>query len=112
MKEVTMWSNIANEWNAFVNLGEKETQSNEDNHNSNINTNDGDSNGLHNEQTTEVMNGRMDTNGRIHDNLGQFMSKAGFTGKPSLTTAIEEAITTIETERTEGGETSESAIIE
>ena len=93
-------------------LGEKETQNNEDSHNSNINTNDGDSNGLHNEQTTEVMNGRMDTNGRIHDNLGQFMSKAGFTGKPSLTSAIEEAITTIETEGTEGGETSESAIIE
>ena len=98
-----MWSNIANEWNAFVNLGEKETQSNEDSHNSNSNTN---------EQTTEVMNGRMDANGRIHDGLGQFMAKAGFTGKPSLTTAIEEAITTIETERTEGGETSESAIIE
>lgn len=93
-------------------LGEKETQSNEDSHNSNSNTNDGGSDGLHNEQTTEVMNGRMDANGRIHDNLGQFMSKAGFTGKPSLTTAIEEAVETTETERTEGGETSESAIIE
>lgn len=93
-------------------LGEKETQNNENSHASSDNTNNGDNNGFHNEQTTEVMNGRMDTNGRIHDNLGQFMTKAGFTGKPSLTTAIEEAITTIETETTEGGETSESAIIE
>lgn len=52
-----MWSNIADEWNAFVNLGEKETQSNEDSHNSNSNTNDGGSDGLHNEQTTKIVNG-------------------------------------------------------
>ena len=107
-----MWSNLANEWNAFVNLGEKGTQSNANSHVSNISTDYGVDNDFHNEQTTQVVNGRMDANGRIHDGLGQFMAKAGFTGKPSLTTAIEEAITTIETERTEGGETSESAIIE
>lgn len=64
------------------------------------------------EDFVESKNGRMDTNGRIHDNLGQFMAKAGFTSKPSLISAVEEVVETVETGETEGGDTSESAIIE
>lgn len=107
-----MWSNIANEWNAFVNLGEKETQSNANSHVSSNNTSYGVNNDFHNEQTTQVVNGRMDANGRIHDGLGQFMTKAGFTSKPSLISTVEEVVETVETGETEGGDTSESAIIE
>lgn len=65
-----------------------------------------------NEDTAKNLNGRMDANGRVHDTLGQFMAKAGFTSKPSLTTAVEEVVETAETGEMDGGETSENAIIE
>ena len=88
-----MWSDITNEWNAFVDWGEKETQDATRNNLDNHRGDSGDIGDVNNPETTQdrQINGRMDVNGRVHDNLGQFMSKAGFTSKPSIITAIEMA---------------------
>ena len=84
-----MWSNIANEWNAFVNWGEKENQDVKSNSLNDSVRGIADDND--NEDTTKSLNGRMDSKGRIHDPVGKFMTQAGFTKKPSLTTVVEEA---------------------
>ena len=107
---IERWAEDANGFSIVgtTTLGEEGKDDSRDNNN---NSTGGDINDNNDANSTKSINGRMDSNGRVHDTLGQFMAKAGFTSKPSLTTAVEEVVETAETGETDGGGTSENAII-
>lgn len=88
-----VFKNAQGEFVKTLNEGEKEVENAARNTLDNNSSDSGDSSSRDNATPTEdrQINGRMDVNGRVHDNLGQFMSKAGFTSKPSIITAIEVA---------------------
>lgn len=95
MKEIMMWSDIANEWNAFVDLGEKENQDDRSNALGDNSSIGGVDVNLNSEQTTEVLNGRMDVKGRVHDIGGKYMVKAGLTSKPNWKAEVIQELTQI-----------------
>lgn len=93
MKEATMWNNLADEWNAFVNWGEKEVE-NDTNGSMATNSSSSSVNGnQRNEQTTKSINGRMDSKIRLHDKDGRYMAKVGLTSKPSWKAEVIEQLT-------------------
>lgn len=74
-------------------LGEKETQNDTSDSMDRNSVSSGVDNDFNNEQTTEVLNGRMDSNGRVHDVGGKYMVKAGLTGKPNWKTETIQELT-------------------
>lgn len=88
-----MWNNLADEWNAFVEWGEKEVKNDTSNRLDNSSPDSRDSSSGSSEQTSEVMNGRMDARGRVHGTGGKYMVKAGFTGKPNWKAEVIQELT-------------------
>ena len=76
-------------------LGEKETQNDTSDSVDRNSIAGGVNVNLNSEQTTEVLNGRMDVKGRVHDVGGKYMVKAGLTSKPNWKAEVIQELTQI-----------------